>query len=116
MLSMKKLKRHYKTENIVVKGLNGVSFDVQQGEFAAILGPSGCAKITLVRILALLDSHTDGDYSIKGLEVANLPEKERSFFRLTKVGYVFQDYALMAEMIAVENVEIQSIMGDKSLA
>ena len=78
------------------------------------MGASGSGKTTLLRILALLDDATSGEYTIRGLEVFSLPEAERSYYRLTQVGYVFQDYALMNEMSAAENVYVLSMMEGKS--
>lgn len=97
-----------------MKALNGVSFEILKGEFVAIMGASGSGKTTLLRILALLDDATDGEYTIRGLEVSSLPEAERSYYRLTQVGYVFQDYALINEMSAAENVYVLSMMEGKS--
>jgi putative ABC transport system ATP-binding protein len=114
MIKIEKLKRHYKTDSVIVKALNGVSFDIQQKEFIAIMGASGSGKTTMLRILGLLDKPTEGEYTINNLNVVNLPEEERNYYRLTQLGYVFQDYALINEMTALENVSILSLMEGKS--
>lgn len=114
MIEVKKLKRYYKTGEVIVKALNGVSFKVEKGEFIAIMGPSGSGKTTLLRILGLIDKPTDGNYSVEGLNIVELPEEERSYYRLTQLGYVFQDYALINEMSAGENVSILSLMEGNS--
>lgn len=114
MIIVKNLKRYYGTGETAVKALKGVSFEINKGEFVAIMGASGSGKTTLLRILALLDDATDGEYTIRGLQVSSLPEAERSYYRLTQVGYVFQDYALINEMSAAENVYILSMMEGKS--
>lgn len=114
IILVKNLKRYYGTGETAVKALNGVSFEIYKGEFVAIMGASGSGKTTLLRILALLDDATDGEYTIRGLEVSSLPEAERSYYRLTQVGYVFQDYALINEMSAAENVYVLSMMEGKS--
>lgn len=114
IILVKNLKRYYGTGDTTVKALNGVSFEIIKGEFVAIMGASGSGKTTLLRILALLDDATDGEYTIRGLEVSSLPEAERSYYRLTQVGYVFQDYALINEMSAAENVYVLSMMEGKS--
>jgi putative ABC transport system ATP-binding protein len=111
---VKNLQRHYKDGENVVKALKDVSFNIEEGEFVAIMGPSGCGKTTMLRILALLDNQTGGEYTISGLEVATLPEQERSYYRLTEVGYVFQDYALLNEMSVIENVAVLSLMDGDS--
>ena len=114
MILVKDLKRYYGTGETAVKALRGVSFEIKKGEFVAIMGASGSGKTTLLRILALLDDATEGEYTIRGLQVSHLPEAERSYYRLTQVGYVFQDYALINEMSAAENVYVLSMMEGKS--
>lgn len=113
MIEIKNLKRHYKSGEVIVKALNGISFKIEKGEFIAIIGASGSGKTTLLRILGLIDSPTEGEYSINGLNVENLPEEEKIYYRLTQLGYVFQDYALINEMTALENVYILSLMEGK---
>ncbi len=114
MIKIKKMERHYKTGEIVVKALNGVTFEIKKGEFIAIMGASGSGKTTLLRILGLIDKPTKGEYTINNLNVVDLPEEERSYYRLTQLGYVFQDYALIKEMSASESVYILSLMEGKS--
>ena len=114
MIKIKKMERYYKTGEIIVKALNGVSFEIKKGEFIAIMGASGSGKTTMLRILGLLDKPTKGEYTINNLNVVDFPEEERSYYRLTQLGYVFQDYALINEMSAAENVYILSLMEGES--
>ena len=114
MIIVKNLKRYYGTGANTVKALDGVTFEINEGEIVAIMGASGSGKTTLLRILALLDDATGGEYTVQGLEVSSLPESERSYYRLTELGYVFQDYALINEMSAAENVYVLSMMEGKS--
>ena len=100
MITIEKLTKVFRTEEIETTALHEVSLHIREKEFVAIMGASGSGKTTLLRILALLDDATDGIYTIRGLEVSSLPEAERSYYRLTQVGYVFQDYALINEMSA----------------
>jgi len=114
MIKVKKMERYYKTGEVIVKALKGVSFEIKKGEFIAIMGASGSGKTTLLRILGLIDRPTKGEYTINNLDVVDLPEEERTYYRLTQLGYVFQDYALINEMSASENVYILSLMEGKS--
>ncbi len=114
MIKVNNLVRYYGTDGILVKALNGVSFNVKKGEFIMIMGPSGSGKTTLLRILGLLDKPTKGKYTINNLDLVDLPEEERNYYRLTQLGYVFQDYALINEMSASENVYVLSLMEGKS--
>ncbi len=114
IIRVNKLERHYQTGGVIVKALNGVGFEVKKGEFVAVIGPSGSGKTTMLRVLGLIDSPTNGEYSIKGLNVEELAEAERTYYRLTQLGYVFQDYALINEMNALENVYVLSLMEGKS--
>ena len=114
MIKVKNLTRYYKSGEGVVKALDGVSFEIKKGEFIAIMGASGSGKTTMLRILGLLDKPTKGEYTINNLNLVHLPEEERGYYRLTQLGYVFQDYALMNEMNALENVYTLSLMEGKS--
>jgi putative ABC transport system ATP-binding protein len=113
IICVKNMERHYK-DGVIVKALNGVNFEIKLGEFVAIVGPSGSGKTTMLRILGLMDNPTKGGYVIQGLNVEDLPEAERTYYRLTELGYIFQDYALINEMSALENVYILSLMEGKS--
>jgi putative ABC transport system ATP-binding protein len=114
IIQIKDMKRYYRTGNVTVKALNGVNFDIKKGEFVAVMGPSGSGKTTMLRVLGLLDNPTSGEHSILGLNVEDLPEAERTYYRLTQLGYVFQDYALINEMSISENVYVLSLMEGKS--
>ncbi len=81
MIKVSNLSKIFRTEEIETTALNGVSFEIKDGEFVAIMGPSGCGKSTLLNILGLLDNPTSGSYELLGTEVANLKEKERTKFR-----------------------------------
>ena len=109
MLKVENLQKSFFTEEIETIALNGVSFEVKEGEFVAIMGPSGCGKSTLLNILGLLDNPTSGSYSLIGHEVANLKEKERTAFRKGNIGFVFQSFNLIDELSVFENVELPLI-------
>ncbi|MEG0517324.1 MAG: ABC transporter ATP-binding protein [Bacteroidales bacterium] len=109
MLKVENLKKSFRTEEIETIALNGVSFDVNKGEFVAIMGPSGCGKSTLLNILGLLDNPTDGKYTLLDKEVGNLKEKDRTLFRKGNIGFVFQSFNLIDELNVYENVELPLI-------
>lgn len=115
MLKVENLKKSFFTEEIETIALNGVSFEVKEGEFVAVMGPSGCGKSTLLNILGLLDNPTGGTYSLLGKEVGNLRENERTQFRKGNLGFVFQSFNLIDEMTVFENVELPLVyMGVKA--
>ena len=115
MLKVENLKKSFFTEEVETIALNGVSFEVGEGEFVAVMGPSGCGKSTLLNILGLLDNPTGGTYSLLGKEVGNLREKERTQFRKGNLGFVFQSFNLIDEMTVFENVELPLVyMGVKA--
>ena len=115
MLKVENLKKSFFTEEIETIALNGVSFEVKEGEFVAIMGPSGCGKSTLLNILGLLDNPTGGSYRLLDKEVGNLKEKERTQFRKGNLGFVFQSFNLIDEITVFENVELPLVyMGIKA--
>ena len=109
MLKVENLKKSFRTEEIETIALNGVSFEVNQGEFVAIMGPSGCGKSTLMNILGLLDNPTSGSYTLLDKEVGSLREKDRTMFRKGNIGFVFQSFNLIDELNVYENVELPLI-------
>lgn len=90
--------------DVPTRALKGVSFEIQKGEFVALMGRSGSGKSTLLHQLGLLDIPTSGTVSIDGVDILALSDAERTSFRLNHLGYVFQEYALIAEFTALENV------------
>lgn len=105
-LKTENLEKVFRTELVETVALNGVSIDVNEGEFVAVMGPSGCGKSTLLNILGLLDNPTAGSYQIDGVEVAHLKEKERTQYRRGKIGFVFQSFNLIEEMTVEENIAL----------
>lgn len=92
------------------KVLNGVSLSVERGEFIIIMGRSGAGKSTLLYQLGLLDHPTSGNLIIEGVDTLALSSKERTVFRLNQLGYIFQDYALVPELTAEENILLPMLM------
>jgi len=104
------LHRKFGKDDLVTHVLKGIDFEVEQGEFVAIMGKSGAGKSTLMYQLSVLDEPTEGTVNIDGTEVVNLSESDRTKFRLHTLGYVFQDYALVPDLSAEENVMIPLLM------
>lgn len=100
----------YGMGDVEVQALRGVSVTVGKGEFVGIMGPSGSGKSTLLHILGLLDRQTGGRLTIDGTDVSRLTDRERTLFRLNRLGYVFQDYALVSELTAIENVYLTCLV------
>lgn len=95
--------------NVEVLALKGISIAVEKGEFVGIMGPSGSGKSTLLHQLGLLDRQTAGTVVIDGTDVTGLTDRERTLFRLNRLGYVFQDYALVSDLTVIENVSLPAI-------
>ncbi|MCK4398456.1 MAG: ABC transporter ATP-binding protein [Methanophagales archaeon] len=110
MIKVKNLKRFYVMGKVGVHALKGVSFNIEKGEFVGIMGPSGSGKSTLLHQLGLLDTPTSGEIMIAGIDVIGLSEHEKTIFRLNQLGYVFQEYAILPELTAVENVYLPAMM------
>ena len=106
MLKVENLQKIFRTEEIETIALNGVSFEIKDGEFVAIMGPSGCGKSTLLNILGLLDNPTAGHYWFGDTEVGNLKERDRTRFRKGNIGFIFQSFNLIDELNVYENVEL----------
>jgi putative ABC transport system ATP-binding protein len=109
MIIGRDIRRFYGIGAVQVRALDGVSLEIRKGEFVGIMGPSGSGKSTLLHMLGLLDRPTSGFLSIDGVDVGALDERSRTVFRLQRLGYVFQDYALVPELTAQENVYLPSM-------
>jgi len=110
MIDVKNLTKSYKSGESVLTVLKSLSLFVPKGQFLAITGRSGSGKSTLLYQLGLLDHPNTGDITIDGVDVSSLDKDARTTFRLNKLGYVFQDYALIPELSALENVLIPLLM------
>lgn len=103
MIKVENLIKTYPGE-VPTLALKGVSLEIAEGEFVALMGRSGSGKSTLLHQLGLLDMPTEGSITINKFDVLSLADSERTKFRLQYLGYVFQEYALIAEFTALENV------------
>jgi putative ABC transport system ATP-binding protein len=110
MIETRQLERSFQNGDVVTKVLKGIDFKADDGEFVAIMGRSGAGKSTLLYQLSLLDEPTGGEVIIDGRHTHSLSQADRVKFRLNKFGYVFQDYALLPELTAIENVALPLMM------
>lgn len=114
MLKVENLKRYYKTNDVEVRALDGVSFNVKKGEFISIIGASGSGKSTLLHLLGGLDYPTSGKVLIDGTDIYGLKDDERTIFRRRNIGFVFQAYNLLPMLNVYENIIIPfGLDGDK---
>lgn len=110
MISAENLKKEYTLGRVKVNALDDVSIDISAGEMIGIMGKSGSGKSTLLRILGLIDWPTTGKLYMDYKDISKLPERTRSRYRLSRLGYIFQEYALLPELTAMENVFLPAMM------
>ena len=94
------------TDEVETHALDGITLDIFDGEYIAIEGPSGCGKSTLLSILGLLDTPTDGNYTLNGRPVAELAQADRARTRNREIGFIFQSFNLIGDLTVYENVEL----------
>ncbi|MDI6619367.1 MAG: ABC transporter ATP-binding protein [Clostridiales bacterium] len=109
MIKINNITKIYKTGNVEVAALRGVSFEIDKGEFTAIIGPSGSGKSTLMNVIGCLDIPTGGEYILDGVNVFTLNDNELADIRNRKIGFIFQGFNLLPKLNAVENVELPLI-------
>lgn len=114
MIKISHLTKTYKTGEVEVKALDNVSFEVEKGEFLAIMGPSGSGKSTLMHILGALDIPSKGEYWLNGELIANLDDDELAEIRNKNIGFVFQSYNLLPRTSALKNVMLPMMYGGVS--
>ena len=106
ILRVENLERIFRVGSEDVHALRGISFTITEGEFVSIMGTSGSGKSTLLNILGCLDTPSAGDYIIDGVSIKSLSKNDLSTLRNRKIGFVFQNYNLLARTTAIENVEL----------
>jgi putative ABC transport system ATP-binding protein len=106
LIEVKNISKVYRNDSVETVALDGVSFDVEKGEFLAIMGPSGSGKSTLMHILGALDVPTYGEYVLDGENVGKLNDDELADIRNQKIGFVFQAYNLLPRTSALKNVTV----------
>ena len=112
VIEIKDLVKDYKVGEMLVHVLKGISFEIERGDFVSIMGPSGSGKSTLMNILGCLDKPTSGTYTLDGISVGNLNRDQLAEIRNNKIGFVFQQFNLLARTSAAENVELPMMYTD----
>ena len=106
VIELQNIKRNFHVGGETVHALRGITFSIQEGEFVTIMGTSGSGKSTLLNTLGCLDTPTSGEYLLDGIPVRTMSRAQRAVLRNRKIGFVFQNYNLLAKTTAVENVEL----------
>jgi putative ABC transport system ATP-binding protein len=106
LIQLEGVKKVFYTEDVETHALAGIYLNIEAGEYVSIEGPSGCGKSTLLSILGLLDTPTEGNYTLNGRSVENLTLSERARIRNREVGFVFQAFNLIGDLTVYENVEL----------
>ena len=106
VIELQNIRRDFQVGDETVHALRGVSFSITEGEFVTIMGTSGSGKSTLLNTLGCLDTPTSGEYLLDGISVRTMSKPQRAILRNRKIGFVFQNYNLLAKTTAVENVEL----------
>lgn len=109
MIQLKNLSKIFRTEEVETKALSAVSININQGEFVTIMGQSGSGKSTLLNIVGLLDSASEGSYSLLNQEIFGLKESEKSKIRKQNIGFIFQNFNLIDELSVYDNIELPLI-------
>ncbi|MBO5635338.1 MAG: ABC transporter ATP-binding protein [Bacteroidales bacterium] len=113
VIRLENIKRDFKVGSEVVHALRGISFSITEGEFVTIMGTSGSGKSTLLNTLGCLDTPTSGEYYLDGVSVRSMNKDQRATLRNRKIGFVFQNYNLLAKTTAIENVELPLLYNPK---
>ncbi len=106
--------KEYRADGQAVRALNGVSLDVEAGQFVALVGRSGCGKTTLLNLAGAMDAPSSGDVVIDGESTAKLDDAGLTFLRREKVGFIFQSFQLLPTLSVVENVELPLLLAGRA--
>ncbi|HLQ78943.1 MAG TPA: ABC transporter ATP-binding protein [Terriglobia bacterium] len=109
VISLKDVNKIYRTGEVEVHALRGVSLEVNRGEFVAVMGPSGSGKSTMMNIIGCLDRLTSGTYILDGVDVSTMSKNQLADTRNTKIGFVFQAFNLIPRTTAIANVELPMV-------
>ncbi len=114
IITTKNLEKTFTDGDRITRVLRGIDLEIKEGEFVAVIGRSGAGKSTLLYQIGLLDEPTSGEIVIDGTDTHTLSNDQKTQFRLDQLGYVFQDYALLPDLTAQENVAVPLLMQNKS--
>jgi putative ABC transport system ATP-binding protein len=106
LIALAGIKKVFYTDEVETHALSDIHLEIRKGEYLAIAGPSGCGKTTLLSILGLLDSPTEGSYTLSGQPVSRLTATERARVRNRQIGFIFQAFNLIGDLTVYENVEL----------
>ncbi len=106
LISLQGIKKVFHTEEVETHALSNISLDIDKGEYVSIAGPSGCGKSTLLSVIGLLDTATEGQYTLAGQDAIEIGRKERARIRNRQIGFIFQSFHLISDMTVEENVEL----------
>src|SRR5665213_268126 len=106
LIHLQSVSKMFVTDEVETHALEGINMDIHKGEYVSISGPSGCGKSTLLAILGLLDTPSDGLYTLNKQPVANLKMQERARIRNREIGFIFQAFNLIGDLNVYENVEL----------
>ena len=115
IIQLKNVCKTFQTNEFIVKALDNVSFDIQEGELVVILGASGAGKTTLLNLLVGMDSPTSGEITVNKQHIENYTDKQLVLYRKDKIGFVFQFYNLISNLTALDNVQFASSYVENSL-
>lgn len=116
VVQMTDIKRVFLTEEIETHALRGINLTINQGDYIAISGPSGCGKSSLLSILGLLDSPTEGKYMIDGVDVSRMTTNQKASIRNQKIGFIFQAFNLIDQLSVFDNVALPLIYRDTAMS
>src|SRR5438477_1545816 len=106
LIHLQDVTKVFLTDEVETHALSGIHLDIRDGEYISIAGPSGCGKSTLLSILGLLDTPSNGSYSLNSRPVADLTSSERARVRNREIGFIFQSFNLIGDLSVFENVEL----------